>query len=105
MRALGVLLLSCIVAGLVWAGLYYFREDLRPEQPIGHADLVRVDKSERRMDLLRDGEVIRSYRVSLGRNPIGHKQREGDERTPEGRYVIDWRKPDSQFHKALHISY
>lgn len=57
------------------------------------------------MQLLRNGEVIRSYRISLGSNPQGHKQREGDGRTPEGSYRIDWRNPRSKFHKSLHISY
>lgn len=69
------------------------------------ADLVRVDKSDRRMDLLRDGEVIRSYEVSLGGTPEGHKGREGDERTPTGAYTLDWRNPDSVAHLSLHVSY
>ena len=69
------------------------------------ADLVRVDKSERRLELLRKGTVLRSYRVALGNAPEGHKREEGDERTPEGRYVLDWRNPGSSFHKSIHISY
>ena len=48
-------------------------------------DLVRVDKSERRMELLAEGEVVRTYAIALGANPVGHKQQQGDERTPEGR--------------------
>ena len=48
---------------------------------------------------------FRTYRVSLGTNPEGHKERQGDNRTPEGRYTIDWRNPRSNFYKALHISY
>jgi murein L,D-transpeptidase YafK len=69
-------------------------------------DRILVDKSQRRLLLLdeRDG-VIRSYQVALGADPVGHKQQEGDERTPEGRYVIDFRKADSEYHRALHISY
>ena len=66
---------------------------------------VRVDKSERRMELLGKGMVLRTYSVALGGNPIGHKQREGDERTPEGRYVLDWRNPKSALHQSIHISY
>jgi len=57
------------------------------------------------MLLLRGQSVLRSYRVALGRQPAGHKQREGDGRTPEGRYVIDRRNPRSRYHLALHISY
>ena len=68
-------------------------------------DLVRVDKSERRMELVAKGQVLRSYSVALGGNPVGHKQREGDERTPEGRYVLDWRNANSCCMKSLHISY
>ncbi len=69
------------------------------------ADAIRVVKSERRLDLLRDGEVIRSYRITLGAAPQGHKAQQGDERTPEGAYVIDWRNPNSIAHLSLHISY
>jgi murein L,D-transpeptidase YafK len=68
-------------------------------------DLVRVDKSERRMELLSRGQVLRTFAIALGGNPVGHKQREGDERTPEGRYVLDWRNANSCCMKSLHISY
>ncbi|MBS8226821.1 L,D-transpeptidase family protein [Vannielia litorea] len=69
------------------------------------ADEIRVDKSERRLKLLRNGAVIRSYTVSLGAAPEGHKGREGDERTPTGSYEIDWRNPGSIAHLSLHVSY
>ena len=70
------------------------------------ADAIRVDKAKREMVLLRQGEPIRTYRISLGsRGDGGHKQREGDEKTPEGRYVIDWRNPHSMAYLSLHISY
>lgn len=68
-------------------------------------DLVRVNKAERSMELIAGGEPVRRYPVALGANPVGHKQREGDERTPEGIYVLDWRNPASAFHKSIHISY
>jgi murein L,D-transpeptidase YafK len=71
----------------------------------GVADELIVRKSERKLYLLRAGEVLRSYSIALGANPEGPKQREGDRRTPEGTYRIDWRKPDSDFYLALHISY
>lgn len=57
------------------------------------------------MDLLIDDQPIRSYRISLGENPVGHKQQEGDERTPEGDYLLDWRNPNSSFYKSIHVSY
>lgn len=69
------------------------------------ADLVIVDKQARLIRLERDGQLIAQYDVSLGGVPEGHKIREGDERTPEGRYLIDWRNPDSVAHLSLHISY
>lgn len=69
------------------------------------ADKILVIKSARQMQLLRAGEVIRSYDISLGAAPEGHKQFEGDERTPTGRYKIDWRNPNSIAHLSLHISY
>jgi murein L,D-transpeptidase YafK len=71
----------------------------------GSVDLVRVHKSERRMELLSNGEIVRTYAIALGGNPIGHKQQQGDERTPEGRYVLDWRNPNSCCVKSLHVSY
>lgn len=67
------------------------------------ADGVVVDTSRHELSLFRAGKLLRTYRVSLGRS--GAKQREGDRRTPRGRYVIDHHKADSQFHRALHISY
>ena len=69
------------------------------------ADLIRVDKSERLLELLRSGQVIRSYTISLGDAPEGHKVQQGDERTPEGTYRIDWRNPNSVAYLSLHISY
>ncbi|TIN27945.1 MAG: hypothetical protein E5Y31_11875 [Mesorhizobium sp.] len=68
-------------------------------------DLVRVDKSERRLELIGDGKVLRSYGIALGGDPVGHKHQEGDQRTPEGNYVLDWRNPNSIAHKSIHISY
>lgn len=70
------------------------------------ADRIMVSKADRRMYLLRDGRVLKTYDIAMGSNwDQGHKQREGDERTPEGRYVIDWRNPRSVAHLSLHISY
>jgi murein L,D-transpeptidase YafK len=69
------------------------------------ADAVLVKKGLRRLYLLRDGQPFRSYRIALGFEPEGHKQRQGDGRTPEGHYLIDWRNPNSRFTKSLHISY
>jgi murein L,D-transpeptidase YafK len=68
-------------------------------------DRVVVNKGRRELLLLSGQSVVRSYRVALGREPDGHKECEGDGRTPEGRYTIDWRNPESKYHRSLHISY
>ena len=69
------------------------------------ADRVVVVKHKREMTLLYKGRVVRRYRIALGFAPKGHKRQEGDGRTPEGTYVIDWRNPKSRFTLSLHISY
>ena len=69
------------------------------------ADAIRVSKSERRMQLLRDGKVLRTYRIALGDAPVGHKRQQGDERTPEGDYTISFRNAKSRFHLSLRVSY
>ena len=69
------------------------------------ADRVVVYKAQRKLCLLKDGEVVRTYRIALGRNPEGHKQEEGDSRTPEGLYVLDYRNAHSRYHLSIHISY
>lgn len=69
------------------------------------ADRIIVNKSRREMLLLRGESILRSYRVALGPQPAGLKVREGDGRTPEGRYAIDRRNPQSKYHLSLHISY
>ena len=66
---------------------------------------IEVFKSQRLLQLKHQDEVIRSYPIRLGFNPIGHKQFEGDGKTPEGTYSIDWRNPKSAYYKSLHISY
>lgn len=68
-------------------------------------DLVKVDKSANKMYLLEGEKIIKEYHVALGANPKGHKQQEGDERTPEGTYTLDYKKENSAFYRAIHISY
>lgn len=89
---LAVVLLACAPAARAGAGL----------EP---ADQLLLVKSERRLYLLRGGETIKSYRVALGLNPVGHKEREGDFRTPEGKYRLDARNPASDFYLSIHLSY
>ncbi|MFZ5792644.1 MAG: L,D-transpeptidase family protein [Pseudomonadota bacterium] len=69
------------------------------------ADAVIVEKSERKLRLLHGGAVIATFGVGLGPHPQGTKTQQGDGRTPEGDYVLDWRNPQSRFHLSIHISY
>ena len=71
----------------------------------GSVDRILIEKSTRRLMLISQGEVLKSYKIALGGNPIGPKERQGDNKTPEGTYVIDARNRDSRFHLSLHISY
>jgi outer membrane protein assembly factor BamD (BamD/ComL family) len=71
----------------------------------GSVDRILIEKSARRLMLISQGEVVKTYKIALGGNPIGPKERQGDNKTPEGTYVIDGRNMDSRFHLSLHISY
>ncbi len=66
---------------------------------------ILIDKSDREMFLLHGGKVLKSYKVDLGFAPVGHKEFEGDGRTPEGVYRINRRNPNSAFHLSIGISY
>jgi murein L,D-transpeptidase YafK len=81
------------------------RIDTAPLPPGTVASRVFIDKSERTLTLFRGERELKTYKVALGRNPVGHKQQEGDGRTPEGRYKITFHKENSSFHRALRISY
>lgn len=72
---------------------------------IEKADRVLVEKSAHRLSLFRGDRLLAKYHVVFGDEPRGHKQQQGDERTPEGDYVLDWKKPDSAYHRAIHVSY
>ncbi|CDU14037.1 L,D-transpeptidase family protein [Vibrio coralliirubri] len=67
--------------------------------------LVKVDKSKRRMYLLKGEEVIQEFRIALGKQPKGHKRFEGDNRTPEGEYQLDYVMEESDFYRSVHINY
>lgn len=91
-RRLPMLLFAALLLGLAAIGLlrrfeYRIPQWLAETPP--KADAVLVVKSELRLYLLRDGKPYRGWRVALGGNPIGHKEREGDRRTPEGNYSLD----------------
>jgi len=69
------------------------------------ADSIVVLKKDHVMELMSGGKVIRTYKVALGRGGLAPKEREGDARTPEGRYTIDAKVEHSSYYKALHVSY
>ena len=68
-------------------------------------DKIVVEKSKRKLYLYSNGKVIKTYRIALGRNPVGDKKFEGDKKTPEGIYYINDKSPNSNYHKNLGISY
>ena len=90
---------------LALAALIGAHINLHPLPSNAVADRVLVEKSARRLTLLRGGTALKTYRIALGRAPVGAKEYEGDQRTPEGVYSIDFHKSDSDYHLALHVSY
>lgn len=94
-----------VAVALVLLALAALRLEVRPPPQAAQADLILVEKAQRRLTLYRGTVALRSYRVALGRQPVGAKVREGDGRTPEGIYSIDRRNPASGYHLALHLSY
>jgi len=94
-----VVLVLCAVA---WTGGPTLAET---REPLPMASRVVVYKSERRMDLMKGDEVLRSFKVSLGLVPKGHKEYQGDFRTPEGRYHLTRRNARSDYFLSIQVSY
>ncbi|MCR5084731.1 MAG: L,D-transpeptidase family protein [Succinivibrionaceae bacterium] len=84
-------------------GLRIFPEGYRPRKNL--VDEVVVNKAHHQMFLMKKGKVVKSYWIALSNRPVGKKQFQGDRRTPEGRYTLDYIKEHSSFYKAFHISY
>jgi murein L,D-transpeptidase YafK len=91
MKAILLILLSVILAPAFADG--------------GMADQVVINKTERRLHLMKEGVVLRSYDIALGLAPMGHKEQEGDFRTPEGDYLLTRRLVESDFFMAIEVSY
>ena len=91
--ALASIALLLLSPGLIQAG----------EFPV--ADRVVIEKAARVLHLVQDGEVFRTFKIALGIRPVGDKLREGDFKTPEGKYNLDARNPNSEFFLSIHISY
>ena len=83
----------------------YARAEMSIDAPLVVADSVLVVKSERKLYLLKNGEVLRAFDVALGLMPRGPKEREGDSRTPEGKYFLETRNADSNFFLSIKVSY
>lgn len=69
------------------------------------ADYVLVNKSESKLYLMQNDRILRSYNVAFGKNPVGHKVKEGDHRTPEGVYTLNYKNTKSKFYKSINIDY
>jgi murein L,D-transpeptidase YafK len=69
------------------------------------ADKILVEKGKRKLHLLLNGEAFRTYDIALGVEPVGDKEREGDQKTPEGVYKMDERNPNSDYFLSIHVSY
>ena len=92
-----------------WAFLFLFpgpatATELSPvTDPV--VDRIIVEKSKRTMTLLKQDREVRTYKIALGRDPVGPKVMQGDNKTPEGIYYVDYKVPNSVYHRALHLSY
>lgn len=100
-----LLLLVSIAAGCAAPAPSVPVASAAPAPAVEKADRILVLKGLRRLELLHGGVAFKSYPIALGPRPWGPKQQEGDGRTPEGVYVIDWRTTRTLYHLALHISY
>jgi murein L,D-transpeptidase YafK len=96
-----ILTFSLIILGLTF--YYFYPEDKLPAHII--IDKLEVYKSKRRLLAYSNGQLVKTYKISLGRQPIGDKEFEGDKKTPEGLYFINDKNPNSGYHKNLGISY
>ncbi len=93
--------LGVFVIVLLAAGIF----PVQGKTGLAGADRVVVNKGARQMVLFKDGQVIKSYQVALGTDPVGPKMRQGDGKTPEGTYRLDRRNSCSRFYRSIHISY
>ncbi len=102
----GVVTVVLILLAVVIWDRYGPRPSAPPLAPLAERiDRIEIDKSDRRLTVFRNGTAFRSYNIALGFSPEGDKTREGDGKTPEGRFVIDRRNPQSAFHLSLGINY
>jgi Uncharacterized protein conserved in bacteria len=95
------LTITLTIAGLL---IYYFYPENKLQNNV-QIDNIIVCKSKREMSVYSNGELLKTYKISLGRQPLGRKEFEGDKKTPEGIYSINDKNHNSGYHKNLGISY
>ncbi len=100
-----VALLALLVLAVAW--LYLAPAPITPTRPplVGSVDRIIIEKSARRLLLIKDGQKVRDYSIALGFSPVGDKVRQGDGRTPEGVYKINRRNDRSAYHLSLGLDY
>jgi murein L,D-transpeptidase YafK len=108
---LGLMGMAVAVAAFVGASLGFDNPAMAKATPAAFtmpaltADKIVVLKSARKLELLKDGVVLKTYPIALGASPVGPKRAGGDGKTPEGTYTVDGFQPHSRYHLALHVSY
>jgi murein L,D-transpeptidase YafK len=93
------------IFALALAVFFYAHHNWNPLPANTTIDRIVVEKSARKLSIFRGDTKLKTYRIALGRCPLGAKEQEGDMKTPEGVYQIDYRNPHSDYHLALHVSY
>ena len=109
-RLLRLLVYLCLLVGLGFiAASLYSPPVVVPTPPppplTGEIDRIVIEKAARRMQLIQDGQPVRTYRIALGFTPDGDKLRQGDGKTPEGEFTIDRRNDESAFHLSIGLNY
>jgi murein L,D-transpeptidase YafK len=100
MRVFRIIVLLAVALALSACGDQKFRRYTGPE-----VTQVQVHKADRKLYLFHNDRVLKEYDIGLGFEPTGHKQFEGDGKTPEGQYFISYKNPNSDYHLSLKISY
>ena len=95
----------CFASILLVAGMSAGGASRLAAQAARKVDRIVIEKKKRTLTLMDGAKILKTYKVALGGQPIGAKDRLGDHKTPEGIYSVDAKNPNSQFYKALHISY
>lgn len=104
-RSYGAPIARCLMLLAAFAALLPAAKVRADTESFPMADKVVVDKSDRKLYLMHGGEAFRTFDIALGLAPVGDKQEEGDNRTPEGLYYLDLRNPNSDYFLSIRISY